>query len=286
MKLGKYILGLALIAAGLTSCDQDNIGAIYEPTMENISFIQPEQSTITKQSSIEVPVAIGRANTNGNYTATITISDASEGVSLKSNQITFVDGEGLANAIVVVNNMEPGVTYSCNLSLSAADQATQDKTIVTGLTTDEEGNSTKLTENQISITSVSVFCDYNWLDAGTCHFVDYNWEDGWEADVPVINAERTNIYRIVDPLGIIYADTDGANGTYFEFTLNADGSITVPEGYWNLNYWGYRCYYDSDPAGYGAYCYIEQDGNTYGVNHLLVYGSNLYIGYFEFTYSK
>ena len=61
-------------------------------------------------------------------------------------------------------------------------------------------------------------------------------------------------------------------------------TISVPEGYWNLNYWGYKCYYDTED--YGAYCFIEKDGNTYGVNHLLVNGSSLYIGYFEFTYPK
>ena len=261
---------MALIAAGLTSCDKDNEGAIYQPKVENISFIQSEQSTITKQSSIEVPVAISRAKTNGSYTANLTLSNASEGVSLKSNQVTFDNGEGLAYAYIVVNNMEPGEKYSATINLSDADVATINEDF----------------GEQIASTIVSVMCDYNWIDAGTCHFVDYNWEDGWDADVPVINAERTNIYRIVDPLGIIYAQTEGANGTYFEFELNDDGSITVPEGYWNLNYWGYRCYYDSDPDGYGAYCYIEQYGNTYGVNHLLVYGSSLYIGYFEFTYSR
>ena len=229
---------MALVAAGLTSCDQDNEGAIYEPTQANISFIQAEQSTITKEASIEVPVAISRATTNG---------------------------EGLAYAIVMVSNMEPGAKYEGTLTLSSNDVATENT---------EFGEA-------IHETTVTVQCDYNWIDAGMAHFVDYNWEDGWEADVPVINAERTNIYRIMNPLDVIYGD---ANGTYFEFYRNDDGTISVPEGYWNLNYWGYKCYYDT--ANYGAYCYIEKDGNTYGVNHLLVYGSSLYIGYFEFTYPK
>ena len=265
MKLGKYILGLALIAAGLTSCDQDNVGAIYEPTQANISFIQSEQSTVTKLGTIEIPVAVSRATTKDAYTANIALGEASEGVSLKSNQVTFAPGEGLAYATVVFSDMEPGGLYKGTLNLSAVDAATKNN---------EFGDA-------IQSTTVSVQCDYNWVDAGMCHFVDYNWEDGWAADVPVINAERTNIYRIMDPCFVIYGD---ANGTYFEFTRNDDGSISVPEGYWNLNYWGYRCYYDT--ANYGAYCYIEQDGNTYGVNHLLVNGSNLYIGYFEFTYPK
>ena len=265
MKLGKYILGLALVAACLTSCDTDNIGAIYEPKVENISFMVEEQSALTKDASIEVPVAISRAMTDAAYTASITLENATPGMSLKSNQVTFAPKEGIAYATVVVSNMEPGNLYTGTINLSAADAAT--------------GN-TEFGE-QITSTTVKVQCDYNWVDAGMCHFIDYNWEDGWEADVPVINAERTNIYRIVDPCQVIYGD---ANGTYFEFRLNQDGSITVPEGYWNLNYWGYKCYYDSDPEGYGDYCYVVQDGHTYDVNHLLVNGSILYIGRFVFTY--
>ncbi|MBR6947043.1 MAG: hypothetical protein IKH53_03725, partial [Muribaculaceae bacterium] len=92
MKLGKYILGLALVAASLTSCDQDNIGAIYEPKVANVSFIVAEQSATTEAESLTVPVAIGRAITNGSYTANVTISDATDGVTLKSNQVTFNDG--------------------------------------------------------------------------------------------------------------------------------------------------------------------------------------------------
>ena len=269
MKLGKYILGLALVAAALTSCDQDNVGAIYEPTQPNISFVAEEQSTVTKLGTIEIPVAISRATTGDTYTANVSLTDATPGMTLKSNQVTFAAGEGLAYATVVVSDMEPGQKYTGTLNLSAADVATANTDFK-----DAE-------HTAIHTATVTVQCDYNWVDAGMAHFVDYNWEDGWEADVPVINAERTNIYRIMNPLDIIYGDT---NGTYFEFTRNADGSISVPEGYWNLNYWGYKCYYDT--TNYGAYCYIEQDGNTYGVNHLLVYGSSLYIGYFEFTYPK
>ena len=263
MKIGKYILGLALVAAGLTSCDTDNIGTIYEPKVENITFMSEEQSVVTSAASYEMPVALSRAMTKGTYTANVTLENASAGMSLKSNQVTFADGEGMAYATVVVSNMEPGTLYKGTVTLSSADAAT--------------GN-TEFGE-QITSTDVMIQCDYNWVDAGMCHFIDYNWEDGWEADVPVINAERTNIYRIVDPCQVIYGDP---NGTYFEFRLNSDGSITVPEGYWNLNYWGYRCYYDTE--NYMDYCFIDQDGDTYDVNHLLVNGSNLYLGRFIFTY--
>lgn len=271
MKLGKYILGLALVAVGLTSCDQDNIGAIYEPTVANISFITGEQSTLTDQTSIEVPVAISRATTNGTYTATVTLSDADEGVSLKSNQVTFADGEGLAYATVVVTGMNQGNEYSGTLTLSDADKNTANT---------EFGS-------QITSTIVKVMCDYNWISAGTCTFTDYTWEDGYVAEnVPVINGEGSNVYRIVSPLAYVYdaSYADGRGDTSdWEFTLNPDGSINVAEGA-SLNYWGYYMYFTSS---YPSYCFVAQSGNTYDVNFLLLSGTSLYTGgRFVFTWDR
>ena len=262
---------MALIAVGLTSCNQDNEGAIYEPTMANVSFLAADQSTLTDQTSIEVPVAIGRATTNGEYTANITMTGASEGVSLKSNQVTFANGEGMAFATIVVTGMEQGTSYTCTLNLSDADKATANT---------EFGK-------QISSTTVEVMCDYNWVSAGTCTFVDYTWENGYAAEnVPIVNAEGTNIYRIKSPLAYVYDSNyvDGRGDTSdWQFYLNSDGSITCDEGAL-LNYWGYYMYFTS---AYPTYCYIEQDGNTYGVNFLLLNGENLYTGgYFEFTWNK
>ena len=272
MKLGKYILGLALVAVGLTSCDQDNMGAIYEPTQANISFIQEGQSTLTDQTSIEVPVAIGRAVTNGAYTATLTLTDNDDNVSLKSNQVTFADGEGMAYAVVVINNMQQGNTYSGTINLSDTDKATANT---------EFGS-------QITSTTVEVMCDYNWIPAGTCTFTDYTWDsDPYTAEnVPIINGEGSNVYRIVSPLAACYdaSYADGRGDTAnWQFYLNSDGSISCDEGA-SLNYWGYYMYFTND---YPSYCYIEQDGNTYGVNFLLLQGTSLYTGgYFEFTWNR
>ena len=273
MKLTKYILGLALVAAGLTSCDQDNVGAIYEPNLEqpNITFVTEAQDILTEESSIEVPVAITRSVTKGEYTAKVTLSDESEGVSLMNNQVTFADGEGIAYATIVVTGMVKGQEYSGTLTLSDADIATENT---------EFGEA-------IHSTTVSVMCDYNWLSAGTCTCTDYTWENGYSAEnVPVQNAEGTNIYRIVSPLAYVYdaSYVDGQGDTAnWQFTLNDDGSISIPEGA-SLNYWGYYMYYTSS---YPGYCFVEQDGNTYMVNFLLLNGTSLYTGgYFEFTWDR
>ena len=212
MKLGKYILGLALIAAGLTSCDQENIGAIYEPTKANVSFIVGEQNATTEESNLTVPVAIGRAITDGSYTANVTITDATEGVTLKSNQVTFAPGEGMAYAIVEIANMQKGTNYSCTLNLSDAEKQTANTDFGTQLTT----------------TKVNVMCDYNWINMGNGFYSSPEW---WEEefDVPIQHAEGTNIYRMI---GLFQSGYD------IQFTIEGDKVYVTPQPSWYHSSYG------------------------------------------------
>ena len=202
MKLGKYILGLALVAAGLTSCDTDNVGAIYEPAVANVSFITAQQSATTKANSITVPVAIGRAMTDGSASYTVTISDASEGVTLKDQQVTFAAGEGMSYVNVEFTNMGPGETYECTLNLSNDAVATAN---------------TEFGE-QITSTKVSVMCDFDWEELGNGFYSSPEW---WEEefDVPIVHAKGSNIYRMIG----LFQD-----GYDIQFTINADNTVTVP----------------------------------------------------------
>ena len=192
---------MALIAVGLASCDQDNVGAIYEPKVQNISFLSNEQSTLTKEQTLEVPVAIGRAMTNGTYTANVTMTDESNGVSLKSNQVTFADGEGMAYVTVVFSSMFPGETYSCKLNLSDADAATGNVDF----------------GEQVTSTTVSVMCDFDWLEIGNGWYSSPEW---WEEEfyVPIVQAKGTNIYRMIG----LFED-----GFDIEFTIDGD-KVYVP----------------------------------------------------------
>lgn len=212
MKLGKYILGLAIVAAGLTSCDTDNVGAIYEPTEANISFIVAEQSATTEAENLTVPVAIGRAITDGAYTATVTMSDASDGVTLKSNQVTFADGEGMAYAYVDIANMQKGTMYTCTLTLSDDDVKTAN---------------TKFGE-QVTSTTVNVMCDYNWLSLGNGFYSSPEW---WEEEfyVPVQQAEGTNIYRLI---GLFQSGYD------IQFTIDGSTVNVAPQASWYHSSYG------------------------------------------------
>lgn len=258
MKLGKYILGLALIAAAFTSCDTENKGAIYEPTVANISFMTAEPSTVvTKASSIEIPVALSRAIKNGSYTANVTLTDAPANVSLKSNQVTFADGEGIAYATVVFNDMEPGETYTAKVNLSDADILTADTTYNKNA--------------QLKSSVVSVMCDFNWVDAGTCDLYDFTCAMfGLSAPtvaqgVKVINGERSNVYRILDPMEALFPGDPDNDHDYLEFTLK-DGKMSFTEGF-HVSYWGYYIYYV--PSNYPSYCFVADDGNTHDFNFLL-----------------
>jgi len=76
MKLTKYILGLALMAgaATLTSCDQENEGAIYEDSVyQNVSFLTSSTSTSTDQTEALIPVDLSRTMVGEAYTANLSI---------------------------------------------------------------------------------------------------------------------------------------------------------------------------------------------------------------------
>lgn len=201
MKLGKYILGLALIAVGLTSCDTENKGAIYEPTVANVSFMTTEQSTLTKSNNLTVPVAVSRATTNGVATYAITITDASAGVTLKEQSVSFEAGDGMAYVDVEFANMAPGQEYHCTLNLSPEATATANPDF----------------GEQITSTVVSVMCDFDWEDLGNGFYSSPEWW-GEEFYVPIIHAKGSNIYRMI---GLFESGYD------IEFTIESDNKVYV-----------------------------------------------------------
>jgi len=277
MKLLKYILGLALVAGGmmLTSCDQENEGAIYEPWAQNVSFTTASTKTITTSVDTVIPVHVRRSFTEGSYTANyvMTTDYAENFTDQNKGTVTFADGEGLAVVYVKAHNMEIGKSYTATLTL-------QDVKLSADTTFDNQNVSTVL----------NVFCDYVWTEAGACTFVDYTWEDGYaskENGVPIYHAAGTNIYKISQPLYYVY------NGIYsnpstadLTFYMDNNYNVTMPEGFWDMVYWGYYCYYTS--TSYPDYCYVEKiEDSTYGSGYEVGFlitpdNASLYIGGIEF----
>lgn len=272
----KYILGFALLAGlALTSCNKDNEGAIYQPSWQNVSFeMESPNQILTQDASITIPVRLIRANTEGAYTAHYTLASETEGIFTDNNsgQVTFEVGKNEAFVNLSAANMKKGNLYEAVLTLSDADVAQNDT--ITGTAVNE--------------TKISIMCDYNWVSAGTCTFTDFNFSESDDGDsakgVEILNGEGSNVYRIVSPLYTVYGDKAFlTNAPNIDFYLNADGSISLPEGQVcdMAGYWLYM-----DTKNYGGYCFVEQSGNTYVVHHLLLQGSSLYIGQFMFTWNK
>lgn len=273
MKISKYLLGVfAVILCGLmTSCNTDVEGIKYNPEFQNISFEQDKSNTVTSQTSVTLPIRVIRSIKSGAYTANYTLASETEGVfsTTESGTINFADGQGVAIINLVASNMDKkGADYVCKLTLSDKDIATADT----------------ITKSQVSEMTITIHTEYNWIAAGTCKFIDYSFADdetnGEAADgVKIVNGEGTNVYRIVDPYKTLYGTAAGD----ITFTQNADGSIQLANGA-HCTVGSYTIY--SDNVNYGAYCYCVNEGNYYGVNHLLLAGTSLHIGYFEFIWNK
>lgn len=272
MKLGKYILGLAVVAAALTSCDTDNVGAIYDaPAMPNLSFQSKAITQETEGDALTVPVVITRTYSTEAYSTTVNMTTTNDKAKLRSNQVSFGPQEQSDTLYIDATNLDWGDQCVCTLSLPDVDI--------------QGANPFATPIHQIVVTIKKPAL----LPAGTCTITDYTWfeEPVTVENVPIIRVEGTDIYRIVSPLYYLYYGLeDDPDTSNFEFTLK-DGKITIEDGM-NLNWWGYYGYFDA--AKYSSYCYVEYgEGNTYTVNQLLYYaaGGNLYTGcVFTFVWDK
>ena len=204
----KYLFGLALFAGlALTSCNTDNEGALYHPSVQNVSFeaSAPAQITVSS-SSTEIPVRLVRAQTTDAYTAHYTLTDP-KGIFTDANggQVTFE--KGMAEAIITLkaNNMEIGNAYSATLQLSEADKAQADT----------------LTNSAIAKTTISVMCDYNWVSVGKGHYDSPEWwEDSYDVNIVLAEGTSPKLYKII---GLF------ASGYDIKFTISDDNKVMVPK---------------------------------------------------------
>lgn len=277
MKMYKYIIGLMMFAGLVTSCNTDNIGGVYTPTAQNISFVSDEAvNTITAESDIEVTIGLLRNITKGEYTAHYTLTSEQEGVftDLNGGTVTFADGSAKAYVTLKLNGMEKGNEYKATLTLSDADIETADENI---------GKPTV-------ITSVIVMCDYDWVPAGTCTFYDNTIDESTltAEGVSVENALGTNLYRLVDAYKSI--PDAGLLDSGISFTLNDDGTFDIvrdAEGViTNVSLKGtaYPIVWLDKYAP--DYCNTAVEGNLYTTNALIINGGKLYLASFSFEWDK
>ena len=120
MKANKYLMGLVVALAGLTSCNTDVEGDYYSSDFANVSFDSKGTSVSLKntESTATIPVRVTRAKTEGAYTATYTAEASAPGVFTESGNgtVSFADGEGSAIINVTANNVEKEVNYTYTLN--------------------------------------------------------------------------------------------------------------------------------------------------------------------------
>jgi len=280
MKINKLFLGLAVAFMGvLTSCNSDVEGAFYKNAeiFDNVSFTSDESAEITTdEETVTVDVIVNRANKKGALTAHYTTVASEDGIFTDDGNgvIEFADGQATAVIKVTASNMAKGQDYQYWLKLSD-DEILERDTVL---------------ENQISQTTVIVHSDYNWLDAGYCTFVDYTFsKDGSAAkNVPIINAEGTNIYRIIHPFVSVYGEGEDTN---VQFVYNPDSSISfiTDSSECVATYAVDGSVYDFMwPARFASYCSVVNSGNVYQTSMLgLVDGDGYHTGFsFAFQWTK
>lgn len=252
----KYLFGLALFAGlALTSCNTDNEGALYHPSVQNVSFeaSAPAQITVSS-SSTEIPVRLVRAQTTDAYTAHYTLTDP-KGIFTDANggQVTFE--KGMAEAIITLkaNNMEIGNAYSATLQLSEADKAQADT----------------LTNSAIAKTTISVMCDYNWVSVGKGHYDSPEWwEDSYDVNIVLAEGTSPKLYKII---GLFEAGYD------IKFTISDDNKVNVPaQASWKHSSYGVVTLVgdaDGKAAGYAGLYDPATKKATFTLKHTVSAGS-------------
>ncbi len=125
----KIHLALVVFVLAIVSCDQDNIGILYESGDSYVAFSSSivVGNLLTADNNYSVSVQIVRSNNSTSQTVGVSLEmteDIDGLFALESNTVTFNEGESIAYVKVITlvtpTGLSPGVSYEFNLSLSDA----------------------------------------------------------------------------------------------------------------------------------------------------------------------
>ncbi len=118
---------LIVFALAFVSCDQENMGTIYEPENSYVAFssaVVPE-NILSAENNFSVGVQIVRSDLTTATTANVELEmngDIDGVFALESNSITFADGEGVAYVNIVplvdAGQIDPTKAYTFKLTLT------------------------------------------------------------------------------------------------------------------------------------------------------------------------
>jgi hypothetical protein len=194
---------LILFATALFSCDQENLGTLYEPEAPYVAFSSPVVSgnVLSAENDYSVNVQLVRSNLSGSATATVSLemNEIIEGVfDLESTTVTFEDGKGTAY-VKIVPQVEPGQidpskNYVFNLT-------------ITGDNASELYNTT------------SYRASFRYTPIGTGTFTSVFFDDEWSVNLEKLEVGNLTLYK-----------AKGLYETGYDITIVAEGeNVTVEE---------------------------------------------------------
>jgi len=197
------IILLFVLALTLFSCDQENIGTLYQPETPYVAFSSPvvSENVLSAENAYSVSCRIVRSDLSGAATANVVLeqNDNIEGVfTLESSTVTFEDGKGTAS-VKIVPLVEPALidptkTYVFNLTL-------------TGDNVSEFYNTT------------SYRASFEYTAIGSGIFTSAFFEDEWDVDIEKLEVGNLTLYKI-----------KGLYEAGYDITIIAEGENVTVEG--------------------------------------------------------
>ena len=253
-----YLLGITLGLIAFTACEEAPVREVSpedtatgsqayftENNKKSLAFL-PNDTTIFS-------VEIGRRNTDAVDTIAIQITDE-KGVFVLADSVYFSAGESLQLLEVDFSAMPLGMNTELGLKLDP-----KDATIY--------GTSELV---------ISVLRDYKWIDRGSVTVFEYGFALGEGGPVPIQQAEKEEIFRLVDPMSPFSEEDDGSDteGYYFVFSLDTTevGNFAMKgvnqgvQRFASSQFSSYAFYFNS--VNYAPYCYFDTYVNLYSISLL------------------
>lgn len=220
-----YVFFSLILIGSMLSCEQDNIGALYEEvkgvtfantTLQNVT-VQPNNPTFTvdvlradASGTLSGPVSIKALLPNETELAGCTVSDYS-----------FADGETKTTITVNVEPLIIGVELKVELSIPEA----------------------SVSIDGVEKTTMTVNKSYVWESLGKGKYLD-NWASGVEYEVEIQKAEGFDRYRVLNPYVETLKNDDGewedwiatSSAPYVEFWTTTDNLVTFAPFFIGINY--------------------------------------------------
>jgi hypothetical protein len=192
---------LILFSMTIFSCDQENLGTLYEPEAPYVAFSSPVVSgnVLSAENDYSVNVQLVRSDLSAATTANVELemNENIEGVfDLESNTVTFEDGKGTAYLKIVPlvepGQIDPTKNYVFNLTLT--------------------GDNASALYNQTSYRA-----SFRYTPIGTGTFNSVFFGDEWPVDLEKLEVGNLTLYK-----------AKGLYETGYDITIIVEGeNVTV-----------------------------------------------------------